>query len=132
MISHDYMLTAKHCVEYKRPDNLTVSFNYELDRNGNSSKEYTYEVEEFAEVGGKDRLDYAIIKIKGRPGIIHGYTRLAAENTLVEEGDPIILLQHPDGQPLQLDIGEVQKIKDNFIQYDDLDTLGGSSRSWSC
>ena len=127
MISKDLMLTARHCVEYKRPDNLTVAFNYELDRKANASKEYIYEVEKFLELGGKDRLDYAIIKIKGRPGLMHGYNKLASKNTSIEDGDPILLLQHPDGQPLQLDVGEVKNTSDKFIEYDDLDTLGGSS-----
>lgn len=127
MISYDLMLTAKHCVDYKRPDNLSVVFNYELDRTGRSSKEYIYEVDKFMELGGKDHLDYAIIKIKGRPGLLHGHSKLASKNYAPQEGDPILLLQHPDGEPMQLDIGLVKKTSTKFIEYDDLDTLGGSS-----
>lgn len=127
MISHDLMLTARHCIQYKRPDNLKVIFSYELNRKGEETKEYTYLVKSILETGKNEKLDYAILKLDGRPGLTHGYSALANSDTPIEQDEPIILLQHPNGEPMQLDVGHIKRIENKMIEYDDLDTLGGSS-----
>ena len=127
MISHDLMLTARHCIQYKRPDNLKVIFSYELNRKGEETKEYTYLVKSILETGKNENLDYAILKLDGRPGLTHGYSALANADTPIEQDEPIILIQHPNGEPMQLDVGHIKRIENKMIEYDDLDTLGGSS-----
>ena len=129
MFSEDLMITAAHCVKNPDISRLFVAFNYKLDADGNVEKETQYKVEEILEVGGRYNLDYAILKIKDKPGAVYGFASLAGQDNELKIADEISIIQHPDGEPMQVDTGSLSYVSDVWLHYEDLDTLKGSSGS---
>ncbi|MEK6628567.1 MAG: serine protease [Bdellovibrionota bacterium] len=127
MISEDLFLTAAHCVSYDILNEYVV-FNYQKI-NGvvdlNMQEHFT--VNEIVEQG-INKLDYAILRINGKPGLKYGFTKININE--VPEGTTLTIVQHPMGNPKMVDIGRRQGIRgDNYMTYGDLDTQGGSSGS---
>ncbi len=146
LICEDLFLTAGHCFDQDvngwrvpRDDdtgaaitpeeialNMHVNFNYQVDPSGNLRAEERFPVVELVEyrLGG---LDYAIVRLGGRPGRRFGTTRISADDA--EVGDMLCIIGHPAGQPKRIEAGPCTDLHDNRIGYDDIDTLGGNSGS---
>ena len=99
------MITARHCVGNGDVENLSVAFNYQISTDLDI-QEVEYKVAEAIDLGGKYSLDYAVIRIEGKPGIEHGYLDFAYGDQ--EDGDPIVIIQHPNGEAMQVDYGNVK------------------------
>ncbi len=91
-----------------------------------------------------DHLDYALLRVKGQPGAkkigkksgpngaLRGYIEVPTQPPALAEGDPLMILQHPDAEPLKLAIETVAVLGSNKngtrVRYK-TNTLGGSSGS---
>lgn len=125
LISEDLFLTANHCVDSNITKDWAV-FNYEKAAGSpNLLPQDHYKVAEIVEEG--NGLDYSIIRIEGKPGLKYGFTRIRAE--LPEDGHLLTIIQHPQGEPKQIESGPKAGESGNYLSYVDLDTQPGSSGS---
>jgi hypothetical protein len=85
-------------------------------------------------VSALDRLDYAILKLDsamGRASIVEGgddrgFTGIPAQPPTLAEGQAVLLLQHPNAEPLSLDLGSTEWFGQARIRHS-ANTKGGSS-----
>ena len=114
----------------------SVEFGYRYDVAGELGQTTRFEFVPNEFYVADEPLDYAVVAVKptstsGRGSIADfGYLRLHAESGKVKEREFVTIIQHPDGQPLQIALREnqVSRIDPNqpFIQYE-ADTAHGSS-----
>lgn len=110
---------------------MKVNFNYQTDKMTGLIRTDTidYPVEELKEYRNGD-LDYAII-ILGKdkdgkyPGEKFGIVEIAKLNP--SQNDMTAIIQHPLGKPKVIEAGRIFSIKFDLLNYDDIDTQGGSS-----
>lgn len=149
LISQNTFITAGHCLDSydeewktpKRADRLLppgelaplmqVNFNYQI--NGTTGVLQTGESFPVLELVEHRRggLDFAIVRLgsngAGRfPGEIYGMLTVA-ENDLVEDDAMLCLIQHPNGEPKQVEAGPMKESIAGRISYVSLDTLNASS-----
>ena len=117
LISENLFLTAGHCVG-SVPDR--IAFNYQVGK----TTEFV-DVERIVERGR--RLDYAILELAGSPGDIYGVANLGDRQT--QTGETLVIIQHPEGSPKKVEVGNVSRSSRTRLYYSGLDTLGGSSGS---
>lgn len=127
LISEDLFLTAGHCID----DNITKEFavfNYQKNRNDTTmAQQEHFNIVAVVEKAQND-LDYAIIRISGKPGLKYGYTKINAST--VQPRNVLTIIQHPSGQPKMVDVGTLAGQRaDVYMTYGDLDTEPGSSGS---
>lgn len=129
LISEDLFLTASHCIDSEIVGKWTV-FNFETKA---KSRELLpqdhFKVAAIVEEGanGPNSLDYAIIRVEGKPGLKYGFTPIRA--ALPGEGHLLTIIQHPQGGTKQIESGPMVGEEDNYMLYADLDTEPGSSGS---
>lgn len=146
MISDDLFLTAGHCLDqtspyWQRPrkngttdiidpdeiaTNMHVNFNYQYDPNGNLRPGQSFPVTALVEyrLGG---LDFAIVRVGGNPGQTYGVTEVSSVDPPVNE--MVCIIGHPAGFPKRIEAGPVHGYHGDYMEYDDIDTLGGNSGS---
>jgi V8-like Glu-specific endopeptidase len=146
MISNDIFLTCGHLFDqtgggWDRPRqngtsniitpqeiarNMRLNFNYQIDPGGNLRVEQSFAILELIEyrLGG---IDMAICRIDRNPGATFGQTLVSTTDAAVP--DTLCIIGHPAGQPKRIEAGPTTSISGNFIQYNDIDTLGGNSGS---
>ncbi|HKO50530.1 MAG TPA: trypsin-like peptidase domain-containing protein [Polyangiaceae bacterium] len=147
LIDEDLFLTAGHCLDnadsgtWKLPHEkghvplrsselareFVVDFRSEISASPNApSRKNSVEVVRLEEhrLGG---LDYAILRLSGRPGLQNGVTRISPGDSW--PGAPIAILQHPLSEPMKIGAGSVLTVQGSKIAYDTIDTSGGSSGS---
>ncbi len=129
LISEDLYLTASHCIEGGNPTSNFVAFNYEKAKGSSSLLPQShFKVLEVVEEGGSDEIDYAILRLEGKPGTKFGYRKVNAAPT--KEKDLFTIIQHPSGETKQVEIGHKGKIDSGvYMGYGDIDTKPGSSGS---
>ena len=126
LISEDLFLTASHCVESGVTSEFAV-FNFQKQRGTSDlAAQEHFKVLKIVEQSLND-LDYAIIRIDGKPGLKYGFTKIRP--TAIEDGNVITIIQHPSGRPKMLDVGHKLTEEESYMRYDDLDTEPGSSGS---
>lgn len=129
MISEDLFLTASHCIGRDITSNYAV-FNYEKANGTNSPlPEEAVRILEVVEDGEANggRLDYAILRLEGKPGRKYGMTGIKAYD--VAQGNRVNIIQHPRGQMKQVEAGPTAGLAGVYFRYADLDTEPGSSGS---
>jgi V8-like Glu-specific endopeptidase len=146
LISNGLFLTAGHCFDqtgggWSRPringtniiippteiaTNMHVDFNYQRDPEGNLRDFQSFAIAELMEyrLGG---LDYAIARLAGSPGSTFGFTAVSPHDGNI--GDMLCIIGHPNGVPKRIEAGPLTRFSDNFLDYDSIDTDGGSSGS---
>lgn len=125
LIANDLLLTAGHCVD-RRSVGKYVSFNYERVAGGSSLLAQSHHRISAVVEDGK-RLDYAIIRLDGNPGATFGVAPVASADAAV--GDSLTIIGHPEGLPKKIEAGTLSAFSGDYLQYGDLDTLGGNSGS---
>jgi V8-like Glu-specific endopeptidase len=146
LITNDLFLTAGHLFDqtgggWIRPlqngtlntiapaeiaTNMHVNFNYQVDPAGTLRPEQRFPVVALVEyrLGG---LDFAVARLGGNPGGAFGFTQIAGADAVA--GEEICIIGHPAGVPKRIEAGTVLQIAGDYLQYDDIDTLGGNSGS---
>jgi V8-like Glu-specific endopeptidase len=127
LISEDLFLTASHCVDSAITKKF-VSFNFETLKNSSTlAKQAHFKITKLEEEGAVKNVDYSIIRLDGKPGAKFGWTKV--RSTTPEVGSPLTIIQHPQGEPKQIESGAVASIGPVYMGYADLDTEPGSSGS---
>ncbi len=149
LIGKDIFITAGHCFDrdgngWNMPTRggqtisseeiaqlMKVNFNYQADRVTGKIRADTidYPVVELKEYRNGN-LDYAIIILgkdkEGRyPGDRFGFVEIAKSEP--SQNDMTAIIQHPLGNPKVIEAGRIFSIKFDLLNYDDIDTQGGSS-----
>ena len=130
-ISKKYILTAAHCVKGKNLNNMRIAFDYikNGDNYGNSiKKENIYRIEKV--YVGKEREDYAILKIKDF------WKRLPSKRDLkidlkykYEKDESLYILGHPLGLPMKFSDDAKIEYKSNKYITARIDAHSGNSGS---
>jgi V8-like Glu-specific endopeptidase len=106
--------------------NMHIDFNYQSDPTGTPREIQSFDIIELMEYR-LDGLDYAIVRVAGNPGNAFGFTGVASQDANL--GDLLAIIGHPEGMPKRIEAGPLTGFSDNFLAYNDIDTLGGSSGS---
>lgn len=127
LIGPNTFITAAHCVGVDTTKHY-VSFNYEV-KAGSSSKLLTQDFYKITKVleSSKNGLDYAILELSGQPGIKYGFATV--RKSFLENNHLLTIIQHPSGEPKQVEVGRSIERGGNYFYYNDLDTEPGSSGS---
>lgn len=151
LLEGDLFLTAGHCFDasgggWRRPMrgstplkpaelavHMHVNFSYQVNgSNGTVRAGVAFPVAELLEwrFGG---LDYAIARLGKnqagrRPSEVYPVQRVAASDAR-QGGTMLCIIQHPNGNPKMIEAGPLFRNDGHRIEYDSLDTLGGSSGS---
>ncbi len=127
LIAEDLFLTAAHCVD-KSITQKFVSFNYEKGAGTSDLLPQDHvKIEAIVEDGSVNRLDYAILKLEGKPGLKYGFSPIRV--ALPANNDPLIIIQHPKGKAKMVEAGPKVGESGTYMDYADLDTEPGSSGS---
>jgi len=151
LITNDLFLTAGHCFDqfgggWQRPKRngltilpaeiatlMQVNFNFQV----NGQNQELRPGESFPVIELLDfrfgALDYAIVRLGPNaagnlPGQAYG-TLTAAAADLTTQGAMLCLIQHPSGRPKKIEAGPLLQSVGSKVEYDSLDTEGGSSGS---
>lgn len=129
MISEDLFLTASHCVGIDTTIQF-VAFNYEKAKGSSKILPQTHvkilEVVENGEVN-EGGLDYAILKLEGKPGAKFGFNKV--NTSVIEPKELLSIIQHPSGNPKKVEVGHKASTLGVYMGYGDIDTEPGSSGS---
>lgn len=130
LISDSLIITNHHCIPGDRPDRPVKKASFLL---GYYSQTDTRDVEREAvhlePVETSRELDYSILKVDGAPGKRWGTVKLT--DSTPRPGEPLIVIHHPAGQPMQVTRGSCRAGSPRPVQGAELfhkcDTLPGSS-----
>ena len=107
--------------------NMQVNMNYQRDHNGNLRAATTFNVTNMIEYRNNG-LDYAILQLDGNAGQQFGIQQVSQQ--IPQRGDLVTIIQHPDGEPKQIEAGEYAgRRAGGFMRYTNLDTRGASRGS---
>ncbi len=115
---------------------MHVNFDYQIDANsGRLRPEVTFPIVNLVEFGmdaPHKQLDFAIVELgPGADGSIagdrFGSVAIGLSGNLLSPSTLLTVIQHPDGEPKKIAAGPLIRLKDQFLLYSNLDTLGGSS-----
>ncbi len=126
LIGPDLFITASHCVDGATTTH-SVAMSYEWQAGSRSTvlPQQHFRITEVVENGSS--IDYAVLRLAGDPGTIFGWASLRTREVSI--GEQVTVIQHPEGQPKQVEIGPVASFAGNYMEYSDLDTNPGSSGS---
>ena len=141
MVSDSVMMTNFHCVRSQLEcDDMKVQFNYYMTELGRIGEVTQRDCIGFDPQLTSEQLDYAFVRVEGKPGVRFGTISLDA---LADEaarpiagGSPLLIIQHPAGLPKKIARTNcliAQLPVDGLAPDSDFshscDTLGGSSGS---
>ena len=127
LIAKDLFLTASHCVSSKTVGHY-VAFGYERKAGSTTlgTQEF-FKITQLVEEGAKKGIDYAIVRLERDAGSKYGVTGTRAQDP--KKDATLAIIQHPSGEPKQIEAGKHQGLSGNYLRYADIDTLPGSSGS---
>lgn len=133
LIAEDQMLTNEHCINTaKLCDTAVAIFGYEVNENGQLNLGEQYPCIEL--IKSDEKLDYAHIRLAGKPGAVWGKLELTRRAPIANE--QTYLIQHPAGEPKQIsrkDCSVTTVAANGNIEGSDIghkcDTLQGASGS---
>ena len=136
LVGPDVILTNYHVMSgFVDAANVRVRFDCEYDPNGIISEGRAFSLADNYEILGSrvEELDFALLRLKDPPAHddIEGNPRgfFSLTDNRIEEREPLLILQHPLGEPLKLAFGSVSS-RDNWtnnrLGYN-VNTAGGSS-----
>jgi V8-like Glu-specific endopeptidase len=126
MISADLFITAGHCADSTTVGEF-VAFNYERAAGSATLLAQShFRISAVVEdaLGG---LDYAILRLEGKPGNIFGITPIRTSPLSI--GEAATIIGHPAGKPKMIESGTISGFSGDYAQYGNIDTLGGNSGS---
>jgi len=133
LVARDKLLTNQHVIdEIRNHGGLQQSggvegVSIEFDTGAGNGKPFQLARAEPLASSPYEALDYALLQIDvGEDETIAEPVELQAGR--LEEGDPLLILQHPDGLPLKLGVGTVMRIEETVGRcYYNTSTNPGSS-----
>lgn len=97
LVSVDTLLTNEHCVNSQSVCDTTVAlFGYQETPNGDLVPGAQYECLKYEK--SEYKWDFSLLKLAGRPGD-DGWEPLRLCDRPVEQGEQLMLIQHPSGRP---------------------------------
>lgn len=129
LVGPDMVMTNHHVVQkvIEIPElskGVTLRFDYKMSASGDTLRDgITYPLESgdrwLIDSSPPIKLDYALLKVKGSPGEdeVGGQLRapqrgwLTPEAYSFEAGEPLLIIQHPEAQPLSFSLGSVTDVK---------------------
>ncbi|MEL6104396.1 MAG: trypsin-like peptidase domain-containing protein [Planctomycetota bacterium] len=135
LVDENTVMTAAHVIEPFRSSeqaarHVRLRFDYAiLESDPNEGVEYRLEPGVWLiEDGSASNLDYAILKLAPNPDDPRKRLPVELSKSATTEGHPLMIVQHPDAQPLKLASGVVGEAEDACIRYE-VNTEPGSSGS---
>lgn len=133
MLTEDLMITNFHVLANKeQATGAKVEFNYQLGLDGTPLKSHKYTCDPDDLFTSNETLDYAITRVKSKPGKKWGYLTLKPKNVTIKVNDKVNIIQHPGGKPKMIAMNDNElKFVDpsgQYIQYI-TDASEGSSGS---
>ncbi len=131
LLNDNLLMTNEHCISTEPEMRSSIAeFNY--DGFGFTPAR----VRAVALLRTNTKLDYSILRLAGNPGSLYGKVSLQIQ-AAIHEGSPLVIIQHPAGQPKQVSIkgcsvSGVSRFgrESALTDFGHLcDTLGGSSGS---
>lgn len=148
LLGPDLLITNYHVLlpalgNPARSEQIVFRFNYKVEKEGNrlnNGREYSLAtVDNWPETGSVTRdLDYILVRIKEKEkqgndlevNVSAGRLWLTPRRYIFTPGEPLFILQHPQGIPLQFASGSVTSLRlDRTRIYYTANTLNGSSGS---
>lgn len=138
LIAENILMTNAHVLSDAKTAGFSeIEFNYQMDLAGKLTKSITFSLQPdilFA-TSPQDKLDYSIVSVapkstSGKTLDAYGYLPVSADSPVLSQGQPVSIIQHPNGEPKQMALrnNNVTKIDTPYVIYT-TDTLGGSSGS---
>jgi len=129
LLGDGLLLTNAHCVDPGIED-WWVTFNYQLDPDGNQHPFEVYQIEEIVEENSQ--IDFAILRIAHSPENRWGAASIESRRPVLNER--AALIGHPtlsdDTNFKTTDVGSIGRVFDNHNMYfRSIDTYGGASGS---
>lgn len=131
LVGNNLFLTASHCVGNGTVGDF-VAFDYQrVGGAGNLRPQQFFQITGVVEDGVNFGLDYAVLSLSGAPGNSLNWQGIALGWKTVTNvvSSNLLIVQHPDGEPKQLDAGSNPQYTYGRIYYSNIDTLPGSSGS---
>lgn len=127
LIGPNVFLTASHCIGTDTVGQYVV-MNYERAAGSTTllPQEF-FRIKDVSVEGALAGIDYGILLLDGSPGLKYGWATMLAEDPSV--GDRLAIIQHPNGDPKQVDAGSLGGISGDYLTYSNVDTQPGSSGS---
>ncbi|WP_434423892.1 trypsin-like serine peptidase [Nannocystis pusilla] len=124
LVGTNLFLTASHCVDAHAVERF-VGMNYEYYRGDETALNEVkfYPVREV--VWDDPGRDTALLRLGGDPGAEFGWADI--RETPVAVGEMTAIIQHPLGDPKQIEAGKISGVSRGRLSYDDTDTQPGSS-----
>jgi len=146
LIRPDVVITNYHVVKYAiagtfNAKDLLLRFDYKMDMSGKTAQagqEFKPAVDWLIHSSPEQELDYALIRVTGKPGEMNiagqsdAPTRgwLTPHPHVFTTGEPLLVIQHPNGKPLVISAGAFVRPKSPPQRIvHTVSTLGGSSGS---
>ncbi|HEX8188656.1 MAG TPA: DNA/RNA non-specific endonuclease [Pyrinomonadaceae bacterium] len=137
LISPGLLITNHHVLpDVATAESGTVEFGYRYNVAGELGQTTRFELDPASFYVADRELDYAVVAVRaasltGRGSVVDfGYLRMHPDRGKVREREFVTIIQHPEGQPLQIALRENQVTRleqeHPFVQYE-ADTAHGSS-----
>lgn len=135
LIGQNELMTNHHCVNDQAICNSVIAiFGYQLRQDGRLDFGEQYECAKVDPAKMDFVLDYAVLEMRGNPGIKWGALELASADP--EKNQALFIVQHPAGQPKQISqvncgaLGVPVEGRGTATDFTHTcDTVGGSSGS---
>lgn len=124
LVGPDLVLTCAHVVPGMDPDEIRLEFDYAKGAPGGGGE--LYSCVEFVAMESDPVADCALLRLEKPVGVDRPWLELSRHQFRV--GEPLFILQHPNGVLMQLGVGFVQAAMGQFSRamYSTM-TAGGSS-----
>ena len=136
LISPNMVMTNHHVLtDIESADMSVIEFDYEAENMYAPIRKTTIGFDAFKFFYNNEGLDFAIVALEdvdneGKPLAPRPWIPLVRESGKALQGEPVNIVQHPDGRPQEVSVREnkIVDVIDEYVHYE-ADTQGGSSGS---
>ncbi len=130
LIAPEVLLTANHCVDGRKAQDIAVTFGYELAADGTpAAGARAFAVSQIMETGSEQQ-DYALLRLQAdaggsAAGAVYPPLKLSFDPAPL--GAPVLVIQHPGGGYKHAAAGHLGAMSGERLTYADVDTESSSS-----
>ena len=133
LVAPDTVMTCHHVArpfwnDPQATDRVVLRFDYEKRSDGSVGAGECYQLAEDWRIHAAERPDYALLRVTPAQASDSNRRPIPLTTDGVRADRPLLILQHPDGDPLKLLFGEIAEVDRDQIRYS-INTEGGSSGS---